>query len=183
MRHKVGKDKLLHRWGGHRRRHLWNALPVRPVDPQFHRFLKYPIRGRGRTPDQLPGGFSQAANVTEADSEYFLRPQGQNGLDSYAFHYSIYRSLTRFLGMDGNLAVAYDLDSNFITAWNEMFVDDDFLNANNGVIDPKHMFGASNFDLFRWPSLENGTMRSALGLFITNLIMPGMTLVRPLCAV
>lgn len=85
--------------------------------------------------------------------------------------------------MDGNLAVAYDLDSNFITAWNEMFVDDDFLNANNGVIDPKHMFGASNFDLFRWPSLENGTMRSALGLFITNLIMPGMTLVRPLCAV
>lgn len=83
--------------------------------------------------------------------------------------------------MDGNLEVAYDLNSNFITAWNEMFVNNDFLNANTGLIDPKHMFGASNFDLFRWPSVENGTMRSALGLFIANLVMPGMALVRPLC--
>lgn len=94
------------------------------------------------------------------------------------FHYSIYRALTRFLGMDGNLEVAYDLNSNFITAWNEMFVNNDFLNPNTDVFDPRHMFGTSNFDVYRWPSLENGTMRSALGLFITNLVMPGITLVR-----
>ncbi|KAF8121955.1 glycoside hydrolase family 13/glycosyltransferase family 5 protein [Boletus edulis] len=132
--------------------------------------------GRGRTPMELPPGFLQAANVTEANNQYFLRSQGQNGLDSYAFHYSIYRSLTRFLGMDGNLAVAYDLDTNFINAWNEMFVNDDFLNPNTGAFDPKHMFGAGNFDVFRWPSLENGTIRSALALFVTNLVMPGIPL-------
>ncbi|KAF8550287.1 glycoside hydrolase family 13/glycosyltransferase family 5 protein [Imleria badia] len=132
--------------------------------------------GRGRTPSEYPPGFLQAANVTEADNQYFLRSQGQNGLDGYAFHYSIYRSLTRFLGMDGNLQVAYDLDTNFITAWNEMFVNDDFVNPNTGLLDPKHMYGTSNFDVFRWPSLENGTMRSALGQFITNLVMPGITL-------
>lgn len=116
--------------------------------------------------------------MTEADNQYFLRPQGQSGLDGYVFHYSIYRALTRFLGMDGNLEVAYDLNSNFITAWNEMFVNNDFLNPNTDVFDPRHMFGTSNFDVYRWPSLENGTMRSALGLFITNLVMPGITLVR-----
>lgn len=79
--------------------------------------------------------------------------------------------------MDGNLAVAYDVDTNFITAWNEMFVDNDFLNANTGLVDPRHMFGTSNFDVFRWPSLENGTQRSVLGTFITTLVMPGIPLV------
>ncbi|KIJ68914.1 glycosyltransferase family 5 protein [Hydnomerulius pinastri MD-312] len=132
--------------------------------------------GRGRTPTELPPGFLQAANLTESQNQYFLRAQPNSGLDGYAFHYSIYRSLTRFLGMDGNLQVAYDLDTNFITAWNQMFVNDDFLNANNGVLDPRHMFGTSNFDVFRWPSLENGTLRSALGSFITNLVMPGVAL-------
>lgn len=116
--------------------------------------------------------------MTESDNQYFLRSQGKNALDSYAFHYSIYRALARFLGMDGNLEVAYDLNSNFVTSWNQMMLYDDFLNANTGLLDPKQMFGASNFDVFRWPSLENGTMRSALALFITNLVMPGITLVR-----
>lgn len=134
-------------------------------------------RGRGRTPTQLPPGFLQAANLTESENQYFLRSQNNNGLDGYAFHYSIYRSLTRFLGMDGNLQVAYDIDTNFITAWNQMFVNDDFLNANNGLVDPRHWYGTSNFDVFRWPSLENGTLRSALGSFITNLVMPGIPLV------
>lgn len=132
--------------------------------------------GRGRTPTQLPPGFLQAANLTESDNQYFLRSHNNNGLDGYAFHYSIYRSLTRFLGMDGNLQVAYDIDTNFVTAWNQMFVNDDFLNANNGVMDPRHWYGTSNFDVFRWPSLENGTLRSALGSFITNLVMPGIPL-------
>jgi alpha-1,3-glucan synthase len=125
----------------------------------------------------LPPGFLQAANLTEADNQYFLRGQSLNALDGYAFHYSIYRSLTRFLGMDGNLEVAYDLNSNFITAWNQMFVNNDFLDPNTGIFDPKHMFGTSNFDVFRWPSLENGTLRSALASFITYLVMPGVPMV------
>lgn len=79
--------------------------------------------------------------------------------------------------MDGNLEVAYDLNSNFITAWNQMFVNNDFLDPNTGLFDPKHMFGTSNFDVFRWPSLENGTLRSALASFITYLVMPGVPMV------
>lgn len=124
-----------------------------------------------------PGGFLEAANLTESENQYFLRQQSSNNLDGYAFHYSIYRSLTRFLGMDGNLAVAYDLDSNFVTAWNQMFVNNDFLNPNTGLTDPKHLFGTSNFDVFRWPSLANGTLRSALASYITYLVMPGVPLV------
>ncbi|KAF8843644.1 glycoside hydrolase family 13/glycosyltransferase family 5 protein [Paxillus ammoniavirescens] len=131
--------------------------------------------GRGRTPLELPP-IADAANLSESDNQYFLRSQPNNALDGYAFHYSIYRALTRFLGMDGNLQVAYDLDTNFITAWNQMFVNNDFLNANNGLLDPRHMFGTSNFDVFRWPSLENGTLRSALASFVTNLVMPGVPL-------
>jgi alpha-1,3-glucan synthase len=79
--------------------------------------------------------------------------------------------------MDGNLAVAYDIDLNFVTAWNQMFVNNDFLNAHTGLVDPRHMYGTSNFDVFRWPSLENGTQRSVLATFVTSLIMPGIPLV------
>lgn len=132
--------------------------------------------GRGRTPTQLPPGFLAAANITQDMNQFFLRPHPKNALDSVAFHYSIYRALTRFLGMDGNLQVAYDVDVNFVTAWNQMFVNNDFLNPSTGQIDPRHMFGTSNFDVFRWPSLENGTQKSVLGTFITTLVMPGIPL-------
>ncbi|KII88464.1 glycosyltransferase family 5 protein [Plicaturopsis crispa FD-325 SS-3] len=133
--------------------------------------------GRGRTPTSLPPSFLDAANLTSKDNQYFLRDAPMNGLDGAAFHYSTYRALTRFLGMDGNLDVADDVDSNFVTAWNEMFVDNDFLNAETGLVDPRHMFGTSNFDLFRWPSLQNGTQRSILATFITSLLMPGVPLI------
>ncbi|KAF9464738.1 modular protein with glycoside hydrolase family 13 and glycosyltransferase family 5 domains [Collybia nuda] len=131
--------------------------------------------GRGRTPTMLPPGFLAAANVTAKDN-YFLRDQPLNALDGIAFHYSVYRAIARFLGMDGNLQVAYDIDTNFVTAWNQMFVNNDFLNPSSGLVDPRHMFGTSNFDIFRWPSLENGTQRSVLATFITTLVMPGIPL-------
>lgn len=127
----------------------------------------------------LPPGFLAAANVTAKDN-YFLRDQPLNALDGIAFHYSIYRAIARFLGMDGNLQVAYDIDTNFVTAWNQMFVNNDFLNPSTGLVDPRHMYGTSNFDIFRWPSLENGTQRSVLATFITTLVMPGIPLVSPL---
>jgi alpha-1,3-glucan synthase len=137
--------------------------------------------GRGRMPGQRPGGptpFLATANLTGKESEYFMRSQGQNTLDAIAFHYSIYRYLTRFLGMDGNLEAAYDLQPNFIASWDQMFVDNDFLNPQTEEVDPKHMYGTSNFDVFRWPGLVNGTMRQAIGAFITTMIFPGMPLVR-----
>ncbi|KAH9981170.1 modular protein with glycoside hydrolase family 13 and glycosyltransferase family 5 domains [Lactifluus volemus] len=132
--------------------------------------------GRGRTPSQLPPGFLAAVNLTSSQNQYFLRDAPINGLDAVAFHYSTYRSLTRFLGMDGNLQVAYDVDVNFITAWNEMVVDNDLINPNTGKFDPRHLLGTSNFDVFRWPSLDNGTQRGALATFITSLVIPGIPL-------
>lgn len=133
--------------------------------------------GRGRTPTQLPPGFIAAANLTASQDEFFLREAPLNALDSVAFHYSFYRALTRFLGMDGNLQVAYDVDVNFVTAWNQMFVNNDFINPTSGRVDPRHMYGTSNFDVFRWPSLEMGIQRSVLATFIGALVMPGIPLV------
>lgn len=126
----------------------------------------------------LPAGFLAAANLTSKDNKHFLRDAPLNALDSVAFHYSTYRSLSRFLGMDGNLQVAYDIDINFVTSWNQMFVSNDMINPSSGLVDPRHMFGMSNFDVFRWPSLENGTQKSILGTFIATLVMPGIPLVR-----
>jgi alpha-1,3-glucan synthase len=76
--------------------------------------------------------------------------------------------------MDGKSQV---VDTNFVTAWNEMFVDNDTINPNTGHVDPKHMFGTSDLDVFRWPSLENRTQRGALTTFVTTLVMPGVPLV------
>lgn len=118
-----------------------------------------------------------AANLSAAQDEFFLRDAPLNGLDAVAFHYSFYRALSRFLGMDGNLQVAYDVDVNFVTAWNQMFVDNDFINPGTGKVDPKHMYGTSNFDVFRWPSLEMGIQKSVLATFLAALVMPGIPLV------
>ena len=37
--------------------------------------------------------------------------------------------------------------------------------------------GASNFDVFRWPSIENGTEKQNLGIFIVSLLFPGIPLI------
>ncbi|KAI0302169.1 modular protein with glycoside hydrolase family 13 and glycosyltransferase family 5 domains [Russula brevipes] len=132
--------------------------------------------GRGRTQQQFPPGFLAAANLTSSQNQYFLRDAPLNGLDGVAFHYSTYRALTRILGMDGNLQVAFDVDTNLVTAWNQQFVSNEMINPNTGAVDPKHMLGTSNFDVFRWPSLENGTQRGAFATFITTLVVPGVPL-------
>jgi len=53
---------------------------------------------------------------------------------------------------------------------------DDMVNSNTGKFDPRHMFGMTNQDVFRWPSLENGVQRQLLGFFITTLELPGIPL-------
>ena len=35
----------------------------------------------------------------------------------------------------------------------------------------------SNFDVFHWPSITNGTEKQNLGMFIISLLMPGIPLV------
>ncbi len=48
------------------------------------------------------------------------------------------------------------------------------INANTGKFDPRHMFGVTNQDVFRWPSIVNGTQKQLLGMFLTTLLLPGI---------
>lgn len=132
--------------------------------------------GRGRQPDQVPKNLTQAVTLNSSNDEFFLRDKGKNALDAAAFHYSIYRSLTRFLGMDGNLTAGYDVPVNFVDTWNTMLTTNDLINANTGEFDPRHMYGVTNQDVFRWPAIKDGTRRMLLGLFISTLHMPGIPL-------
>ncbi|KAJ7582663.1 modular protein with glycoside hydrolase family 13 and glycosyltransferase family 5 domains [Mycena floridula] len=133
-------------------------------------------QGLGKHNFFIPGEVTGGNTFGSLYIQYFLREPGFNALDGVAFHYSIYRSLTRFLGMDGNLQVSNDIDVNFATAWQEMFLTNDFLNSATGKIDPRHMYGSSNFDVFRWPSLVHGTQKMVLATFVTSLLMPGIPL-------
>lgn len=132
--------------------------------------------GRGREPEMVTKNITEAVLTTSSDNARFLRADGLQNLDAAAFHYSIYRSLTSLLGMDGNLAAGYDVPTDFVDAWNIMLTTNDFLNANTGLFDPRHMYGASNQDVFRWPAIKDGVDRQLLALFITTLHMPGIPL-------
>ncbi|KAJ5894933.1 hypothetical protein N7495_006624 [Penicillium taxi] len=133
--------------------------------------------GRGRQPDQRPGNYTDGMLMTnESSSIYFLREQGKEAIDGAAFHYSTYRALTRFLGMDGELSAGYDVPVNWVDAWHDMLVSNDLVNANTGKFDPRHMFGSTNQDVFRWPSVQYGIERQLLGSFVTTLLMPGIPL-------
>ena len=133
--------------------------------------------GRGRQPNQRPASPSAAVTLTNTSESVFLREDGLQALDASAFHYTIYRSMTRFLGMDGNLVAGFDLPTDFIQAWNEMLVTNDFLNAFTGELDPRHMYGVSNQDNFRWPAIKNGTLKYLLGLNVITLVLPGIPLI------
>ncbi|TPX22463.1 hypothetical protein DIZ76_014335 [Coccidioides immitis] len=133
--------------------------------------------GRGRQTDMRPSSLKDAVRLTYDNDTYFIRKKGKSALDAGAFHYSIYRSLTRFLGMDGNLEAGFDTSLNWVEAWNEMLLTNDFINTNTGELDPRHMFGATNQDVFRWPSLQQGTQRSLMALYIITLHLPGIPLV------
>ena len=36
------------------------------------------------------------------------------------------------------------------------------------------MYGVTNQDVFRWPTIKNGTQKQLLGMFITTLLLPGI---------
>ena len=89
--------------------------------------------GRGREPDQRSKNITFAVELTtDSPSKNFLRETGKNALDAAAFHYSIYRSLTRFLGMDGNLQAGFDVPVNFVDTWNTLLTSNDLVNAFTG---------------------------------------------------
>jgi alpha-1,3-glucan synthase len=71
--------------------------------------------GRGKKP------LIQVENITEiltftneTDSKFFIREPEKTNLDTAAFHYTIYRALTRFLGLDSIYAAESDPPINFV---------------------------------------------------------------------
>lgn len=136
--------------------------------------------GRGRQPNNVPPDIVTALTLTNESTErFFLRSPGSVAIDGVAFHYSMYRALTRFLGMDGDFEVAYDTPVDFTDMWNTMAVTNDFLNSQTNKVDPRHLYGTANQDVFRWPGIVNGTQRQNLGAFACALIMPGTHAVYP----
>jgi alpha-1,3-glucan synthase len=115
--------------------------------------------------------------ATDNADGLFIREAGHSALDAGAFHYSIYRFLTRFLGLSGNLEAGFDLPRDWVDAWHHMLLTNDFFNPNNNEFDPRHLFGVTNQDVFRWPAIEQGIERMLLGYFITTILLPGAPLV------
>ncbi|KAK0633963.1 hypothetical protein B0T14DRAFT_561497 [Immersiella caudata] len=141
--------------------------------------------GRGREGDQgstvRPVLTADAMNLTTAllnkAGNLTIRDEGKNALDAGAFHYSTYRFLTRFVGMDGNLEAGFDVPPNWVDMWGRFLLTNDMVNPNTGKFDPRHMYGTMNQDVFRWPGIKQGSDRMMLGLFLMTLHMPGIPLV------
>ncbi|EEB09010.2 alpha-1,3-glucan synthase Mok13 [Schizosaccharomyces japonicus yFS275] len=130
--------------------------------------------GRGRQPDQRPPSFENALKLVGNETFFFLRGQHDNALDASAFHYSLYRAITRFLRMDGDLQVRFDVPVEFTQGWNKIVIYEDQINPNTGTFDPRHLYGVTNHDVFRWPAIANGAEKLILGTMVTFFLFPGI---------
>lgn len=82
-----------------------------------------------------------------------------------------------FLGLSGRISGSYDVDYVSITnAVNEVLRTNDHVNAATGQIDVRHMYGMTNHDIFRWPAVTDGRIKSYLGVAMLNLLLPGIPL-------
>lgn len=134
--------------------------------------------GRGKEPTMKYDNYTEAITFNRSqDDEDYLREDDRHALDAGAFHYSFYRALMRFLGLDGNLLAAGEAPTNFAEQWDEVLKSNDLRNAYTQKFDPRHMYSASNQDVLRWPGLINGTERQLLGTFLSTLVMPGIPMV------
>ncbi|KZF26426.1 glycosyltransferase family 5 protein [Xylona heveae TC161] len=131
--------------------------------------------GRGREPHMY---FSDPQHAMEATGgtnlESNVREGNLTALDAAVFHYSVYRSMTRFLGIDGVYAAEMDIRVNWADGWRDIVTSNDLVNVNTGKFDPRHFYGVTNQDVFRWPAIKNGTQKNILGLLITTLTLPGI---------
>ena len=128
--------------------------------------------GRGKQPDMVFDNTTEAqlaSNTTNSSS--YIREFGLSVLDGEAFHYPTYGALTRFLGLDGEIGLN---GVDFVGLWHNMLFSNDMVNSLTGQFDPRHMYGVTNQDVFRWPGLANGTHRQNLGFLVTILEMPGI---------
>ncbi|KAK4119093.1 glycosyltransferase family 5 protein [Parathielavia appendiculata] len=132
--------------------------------------------GRGKQPDMSFETLEESYNSTnETSTSPYIRTK--QALDSACFHYSAYRALTRFLGIDGVYGAEMDTRTNWAEGWQDTLRTNDLVNANTGKFDPRHMYGTANQDVFRWPSIVNGTQKYLVGAFITSLLLPGIPIV------
>ena len=131
--------------------------------------------GRGKEPHMAVRNTTKVVAANETFE--YIREPGHQAFDGAAFHYTTYRSLERFLGLDGNFTGPADAPVDFTQAWHVFMQTNDMQNAMTGEFDPRHMYGVSNQDVFRWPGLADGTERQLLGDFIVTMIMPGIPLV------
>ncbi len=76
--------------------------------------------GRGRTPDAWADNYT---NVNLEPNNTYIREIGQAPIDSVSFHYSVYRSLIPFLGLDGNPFPENDATGlSFASLWETMML-------------------------------------------------------------
>lgn len=130
--------------------------------------------GRGKEPQMALTVPDSLTATNGANEEMYIRAADRSALDAAAFQYTIYRSMARYLGLDGTFGALLDLPVDWIEAWQGMVETTDFVNTNTGEFDPRHMYGTANQDTFRWPSLKNGTNKNLAGLFVTTLLLPGI---------
>lgn len=76
--------------------------------------------------------------------------------------------------MDGTFGAEGDPQTDWVEFWTTIVQTNDMINANTGEFDPRHMYGVTNQDVFRWPSIVNGTQKQLLGLFMITLLLPGI---------
>ena len=124
--------------------------------------------GRGRTPDNYVENVTEAVMLNDtSDQEYFIRDEGFNGFDGVAFHYTAYRFLSRFLGLDGTFEAEGEPPTvSWIDFWETILSTNDMINANDGgTFDPRHMYGVTNQDVFSWLTIRNRIEKQLLGYF------------------
>ncbi|KAK5352821.1 hypothetical protein LTR61_003949 [Exophiala xenobiotica] len=133
--------------------------------------------GRGKQPNMYFENITEAQLATNQSSvsnpSAYLREAGSSALDSAAFHYPTYGALTRFLGLSGLIGSE---GQDWTYHWRLLLQRDDMVNAETGQFDPRHMFGTTNQDVFRWPALSNGIERQILGFLVTQMVLPGIPL-------
>ncbi|KAF1817463.1 putative alpha-1,3-glucan synthase [Eremomyces bilateralis CBS 781.70] len=129
--------------------------------------------GRGKEP-QMAYREVEDAFLADNDTDLATNIRDISAMDSATFHYSVYRSLTRFLGIDGVYGAQMDIAINWAKGWQDILKTNDMINTNTGKFDPLHLYGTTNQDVFRWPGITNGTKKNLLGNYVTTMIMPGI---------
>lgn len=96
--------------------------------------------GRGKEPKMKVNNLQQAIDSNNAmNDSLYIRETNYSALDAAAFHYTTYRGLQRFLGLSGKLSATGEAPINFVDQWEEVLATNDFINANTGEYDPRHM--------------------------------------------